>query len=556
MKNLKSLCYGTNLWIYYVFCIFTIVGLSIFKPKSSSSTENSENNIRTFTNINTTLPTSDWQPVEIACMSRSKINDIIYLNSQKDSIKIFSNSSESNNFSVVYEAHFEGKAIFNVLAYDYYKTGYNDLILTYQEQNLHPYYYNVGILKNNKGELSKELIQLNIQTLQVPFPVNGDDGTPKLIFVPQNSENAKLYYNDSFSKETTLPSYKSLAVAKLNGSKYHYISLIGEERSMNIQISDDQYKELQTFEVPDYSTSLTIADFNRNGELDILVSVSPKYDSPYFCIYFGTNGKFVGDKQCSSIGSNIKIKPTKFICQNCEIFDHISIADLDLDGRPDIIATTTYGTSIFLNQFCRGCQGGELFFTEFMTIPGKGGIYNDGFSGNYDIVTENGYFKGNLTKNEMFLIINSLDDVCLENCKGERHPNPQPLTTITYGATTNIVYTDKFGQRHKSIGVTRPTIDMQTPQLIFGFGEKLHYIQEVAISSRNTRNLTWVLPNSLVYATQKGQYKVMIGYKTNAYPVICSCTALLLVLGFFVAYYTEKENQEDRKEAAKMLPMF
>lgn len=539
MKNLRFLCQNSNLWIYYAFCAFTILGLYIFGPKTAETQRDGESNFRTFAYVNYSLPTSDWIPVEFASLSRTKENDIIYVNKEKDSINIYSYSPDAQNYRLTYNNKFLSHKITQIYAFDFYQTGYNDLIITYSDSGNSP--YQVAILKNENGVISEKLEKLPIETTNIPFPFNGNNTTPQLLFTPPYSIHTKSITNDLKITETQYKQYEYIGSARLFNANPNFIAMVAKSNSKFIEITDSNFNVINSFEIPADSSAFTIADFNRNGDVDILVTVTPEKGNPYLIIYFGNDGKFTSD------GS--KITTPKLSKSQT-----VSVGDVDLDGRPDIIFSNEIGTTVLLNQFCKGCQGGELFFSEMLTVPGYGGLFNSGEKGTYDIVTEKGYFLSNLTNDEMFLSITPLNDVCLENCKGSKHPNPQPISTTSYGSVTKAVYTDKNGQRHKAIGISKATLGLSSPQTIFGFGENLHYIQEVSVNYRT--NLTWVLPNSFVYTTEKKQYKIVIGFQTKSYPVICSCTALLLILGFFVVYYTELEREEDRQEAEKMLPMF
>ena len=551
MKTIKLILGHGKLCGYCVLTIALLVGLQLMKPVFSEDSEN-QNASRNFQKINVGLPTGGMTPVVFADLDNSRSSDIVYLSKDFSQLFFYYFNKETNNFSLKYTRTFTNTKIVHVFPFDFTYNGFNDLIVAHSKDGKSP--FKVSILKNKDGILADNLEYLGIETTVLPFAENSFGFNPEIIYVPPNSNFAYKINNKKEKIVTTLPKFSSLAAAEFVSGKNIYLAAKTDNR---ITLFDSKFTNKSSFTIPDDTGDLYVADFNNDNSLDIMFPVFPNSTSekPFICIMFNQNKEnqpFIDDETCSKKQSSMRVSLNGLTNKSI-----ISIGDLDLNSRPDIVVSVNKKTRILINQDCRGCSAGDILFAEHPSVAGEGAIFDLFTDGNLDIVTSNGAYKGNLVTNEMFLIVSPLNGICLEHCKeGQSNPDPQPLSAVVTGATTRLTYTDKSGVKYNVAGVTRATNHIEMPYTVFGLGKRIHYIEEVNIISAIRDTWTWVLPNSIVYASKDHSARIIIGYKIRCYGIFFSFTVLLVVLGFFVVYFSTEEDEEDKKEAEKMLPLF
>ena len=562
MISFRLILRHPKLWGYIFLSFGILAGLWLLRPYFSKQITDSDHLLRNFATIEIGLPDENQlTPVAFADFDNSRYVDILYTNSKKDKLELFQYDEGNNIYSNKYQIELPNTKLINAFPFDFQQTGFNDLILTTSKNGEKP--YSISLLENEKGQLSSSISsEFDIKSDKIPLPMNSFDSeyTPEIYFVKEGAQYTSKYVkNGSLIVDTSIPAYDSIAAAQfIDNMNIQLLVKVKENDKTYLKLYTQNETLLSTSEIPNGAGDLHIADINHNNGLDVLFPVFPSNNAedPYLCILFNTHNEkqvFVNKSECKNSDLSMRV-PITGLTSECLI----SIGDLDLNSRPDIVVSCNdKKTRILLNQQCRGCGTGETVFAEHSPIEGKGVIFDLFSDGFLDIITEGAAYQGNLTANEMFVFVSPLNGVCLEHCKnGVRYPIPQPLSTVVTGGTTRVVYTDKSGQRHRAVGVTRATNHLELPYNVFGLGNQLHYIEEVKVITTSKSTWAWVLPNSLVYASKGNSARIIIGYKVHSFPVLFACTSLLILLGFFIFYYSTEEEDEDKKEAEKMLPLF
>ncbi|HCL04651.1 MAG TPA: hypothetical protein DHW64_01195 [Chitinophagaceae bacterium] len=183
-----------------------------------------------------------------------------------------------------------------------------------------------------------------------------NDGKPEIIVTNQISNQISIFRNFSTSSNDTLslPSLFAggtgsfgLATGDLNGDGKKEIVITNFNAGSSSSISvfpntstDNSITFAAKFDsaVGNGSTSVTIRDINNDGKADI-VAISGNSSLIHYFLNTGTNGNF-GFAQ----GKAINLVPFRA--------DNISLADMNGDGKPDIVTTfsnTSSGIRILLN---------------------------------------------------------------------------------------------------------------------------------------------------------------------------------------------------------------
>lgn len=272
---------------------------------------------------------------------------------------------------------------------------------------------------------------------------------------------------------------------------------------------------------------------------------------------FNSKNGFQSSIDCLNKNSSIKL-----VIPNIIKDTKPGVGDITLDGYPSISLgiqnkKDTY-TQLILNQQCKNCGIREMIpvLQTDLTLPGIGGFFDIYQDGSVDYITNKGSFISTLAEKSYFLKATSLNGVCLNKCKGRKPSKTEYLSTFYKGATFHIFYTDKQGFKHNLTCAQYSTGGISEQNCLFGLGENVHYIEELTVLSHSKSSYRWILPNSHIFSSTDNHYRVFLHYQIQGFPVLFCFVLILLILGFLILIYSQKENAEDRKEADEMLPMF
>jgi hypothetical protein len=270
---------------------------------------------------------------------------------------------------------------------------------------------------------------------------------------------------------------------------------------------------------------------------------------------FNSASGFSSDGTCSNVSSSLlfevgRLSPGRPL-----------IGDLTLTGFPDIVVgverSGALGMEIWLSKPCLTSNCQRIEFTRRARLDGIGGLFDLGNDGHLDVVTNEGSYLSTLWSGS-FIKVMGLNGLCLEGCStGSKFPNPAPLGSIARGATVHIEFTDKRGSKHSMVGVQAGTNGLSLPFVLFGLGERAHYVNDVrVVSTFGEERWSWILPDSELYASRNHQGRVYLIAEIDAFWVLFGCISLILGLGLIVLVFSQQEEAEDKKEADEMLPLF
>ena len=540
------------MWLYTAFAAVILCGLWIGRaflekrrayerrfPKSE------------ITQFDVGLPTYPWKPVSFADFTRKMSVDIVFVKENSSQIAIFRYDSTGDRYRKVQELLLDVSTIETVIPVDFARRGYNDLLVVHSEKGVVG--MNLSLIRNVNGFFRVDREIFTTTTKTVPFIFDfWQNGTDDLLV--QNPVSGEFYL--LFSGFTLPLNIRSLIAGdfKKSGSMQFLIESDPGVYGIWKFAPDGNLSCLQKFDGPTNFGELAVGDFDGDGYLDFVVPVGS--GDPHLCLMFNSKDGFTSDTTCSNQTSSMVIP-----VEGLSTHSRPQVGDLTLEGNPDICITTEKDgkkfTQVFLNQNCVACEGRGIQFMHRAQIDGIGGFVDLHEDGRLDLLTDQGSFISTLGEDTYFLKVTVLNGLCLDGCSsGKRYPDPPPVATIENGATVELLFTDKEGVKHTRVGVQRSSAGLTTPYIVFGLGGQAHYIDEVVVRSGNeSEKWTWILPNSQLFLSNS-QIRVMVLYKIKIFWVWFGAVVLLLTLGFFALMFARQEDEEDKKEADEMLPLF
>lgn len=540
---LKSLRYRLRLSLFIIFSLVVLILLYILHGIYYSNIQLSEKSHDIFEKVDIGLPERFFRPILVTDFSRSKYNSIIYINDENHSLRIYCYSPVNENYYSCYNIT-DIKYISHVMAVDLERKGYNDLIITHSANGKPPYF--VSVVKNNKGILDSFLKRYDILTDTLPFAFDLDDKTTELLITDSSTKNLTRFVPDKYVKSLNF-SFDTITAGEFNNKDMMLLGKSGDTVSVLFN-----YSLLYKFDIPPMSFNIYTADIDNDGYLDLVVPYIYN-NKPGICVMFNEKGeRFASDQTCSLTSRSYKIPNTNL---NGYITG-IQIADSSLNGLPDIIVNLNNNDNVesilFENMHgSRNLNEHDIIIAEsnYYKITGGGNFFDFNYDGVLDIISSTGSYLSHRVKVPLYLYVSSLNTINLNQ-------KSLPLSTVQNGGSIRITYTDKSGTKYNSLAPFKSTNDFELPYYIFGLPQNVHYIDEVSISSNKVANWTWILPQSRFYGNVKGQMRVFIGYSANMYPILFSALTIILILTGIDVYLAEKEEEEDKKEAAQMLPLF
>lgn len=495
------------------------------------------------------LPTYPWKPTVFTDLSRQRTIDVIFRKENSRELSVYRHNS-NNTYFKIQELLLDIDNIHTALPIDYYGSGYNDLLIIHGSNSS---LFKASVLRNDRGFFTTDLELLKFQTDKVPFIFDfEEDGTFDILYHDSLDKKYRLLRNGQ-----VFPSAKSIIAGDFTKSGHNELLIEMSKNEYGImQRIGGIWQVVETFKGPQNVGELGVGDFDGDGFLDVIIPVVSD-DQSYLCIMFNSRNGFNNDIDCRNEGSSLKI-PVDGIMKGTKPL----IGDLTLEGNPDVgvevLRDGKVYTEIFLNKQSVTSKGRRVQFTHRAMLEGAGGFFDLMNDGSLDIVTDRGSFISTLAENAYYLKIAVLNGQCLDGCsKGQRYPNPAPVATLESGATVSLLFTDKEGVKHRRLGVQRTSSGLDPPYIIFGLGDDVHYIDQIDILSGAVNDSwTWILPNSVLYATKKHQSRVYLMYEVRPFWVLFCVVSLMLTLGGFSVVFARQEDEEDKKEADEMLPLF
>lgn len=599
-------------WIYLSFTILIMASIWTYHYYDElKQTQNTPYPKSSIINIDIGLPPSNWKIIGFADLTRTRNIDIIYKDEERKQIAVYRFNKLLQKYQQVQLIQLSIN-VQSLTFIDLDNTGFNDLLLSHSNNNQPP--YGLSIIRNSEGVLDQEPISLNISSFNFPFVFDfNQSGISDFLYTNPTTHEYSLFYNKNIKflplkSETLTPiTFYSIGAAQLIQNDTINIIGVTEQNQHYSVISvfsfrskEHSWKCVQEFQAPPNIGPIAIGDFDGDSHLDIVFPVYPLklnkkesenqesetnkitsiirsylpnfsmsnhiarhfLDSSYLCFMFNGEDGFYSDLNCSNKTSSIQ-----FSIDNIAANAQPLVGDLTLSGSPDILLTldegpTKQSTQLILNQQCKTCATREMMLVTHSTYTGVGGFFDFFQNGKLDILTNEGAFLSTLAEDSYFLRATPLNGLCLDGCKKikgknkQRYPNPPPLSTVYNGATMKAVYTDKAGNKHQLVGSSRSTNGLTLPYYTFGLGENVHYVEELDVQTNNNDQLTWILPSSDVYSSANHQYRVFLMYQVHGFYVFYGFLALFFSLQMFVLIFSRKEDEEDKKEAEQILPLF
>ena len=541
------------MWLYTAFAAVILCGLWIgrafIEGKKSSEHRFPKSEI---TQFDVGLPTHPWKPVAFSDFARKVSVDIVFVKENSNELAIFRYNAEADKYRKVQELTLDVAKIETVIPVDLERSGYNDLLVVHSEEGVKG--MNMSILTNHQGffRATRERLKSTTKTIPFVFDFWQNKTDDVLIQDPETGEFRLLYGGFKLPMHV-----RSVVAGDFMNTGSAQLVIESEPGSYGVWSFDQNgsVQCVQRFEGAVNYGELTAGDFDGDGFLDIAFPVSAGNET-HLCFMFNSKDGFGSDHTCSNRSISMVVSVDN-ICPGARP----QVGDLTLEGNPDICVTSEKDgkkfTQVFLNQNCMNCEGRGIQFMHRAQVDGVGGFVDLHEDGRLDLLTDQGSFISTLGEDTYFLKVTALNGLCLDSCSnGKRYPNPPPLATIQNGATVELLFTDKQGVKHKRVGVQRATVGLTTPYIVFGLGGEAHYVDEVSVSyASENHKWTWILPNSQVFLSN-GQIRVFLLYNIQTFWVLFGAVVLLLTLGFFALMFARQEDEEDKKEADEMLPLF
>jgi hypothetical protein len=436
-----------------------------------------------------------------------------------------------------------------VIPIDFAHTGYDDLLIIHSPDLAPP--YSASLLRRDGYYFSSLPHNLGLSSLTIPVAFDFDQtGTNDILFQDSASGAFKL-----FTKNTTFPQMFSITAGQFTGANGIEIIAQTDRTSAQtdvtiFQFRDSEWRPAQTFATPPNSGDLAVGDFDGDGLLDIVFTVN----TSSLCFMFNSGRGFYSDPTCTNTSSALHFPLTGIIPDL-----RPEVGDLTLTGTPDVaIAVRRDGhpvMEVLLNTFCVTCEPRNIEIVPRTHIEGVGPLFDLFDDGRLDFVTDRGAYVSTLaTDNHYFLRISALNGHCLDGCAGgERYPDPPPIATTASGAVSRMTFTDSVGNHHWRVAVQPPGL----PYAVVGLGEEVHYIDELTVTSTVGEDVwRWLLPNSKVYTSGRGQNRVYLLWSVEPFWILFGTVSLILGLGLVVLLFSRKEEDEDKREAEEILPLF
>lgn len=547
----------------FVYIIGSIIILfSIWLIGDNGEKEGNDLNLpkSSITKFDVGLPDTDWRLMGFVNAYKTQgQSDLIYLRDNEISTyRYFNKIKRYQKYqSIFINLNNKNDVVHEITPIDWNGKGYNDLMIICRNGSG---IYNALILKNENGEFNGDLIDLKIRSKTIPFIFDfSHDLIDDILYLDADLNKWKLYKKQKeFLNDRNI--YGGFGVAQLTDK--NGINFIAKTENSTtktefsiFEFKNNNWKLLYKFNAPPLSGEIAIADFDKNGLLDIVFPVYPKGGDSYLCYMFNSKNGFKNDTTCSNKDSSIKL-----IIPNIIKDIKPQVNDITLDGYPSIALgiqdKNGVSTQLILNQQCKNCGTREIIpvIKTDLILPGLGGFFDVFQDGSIDFITNKGSFISTLAEKSFFLKATALNELCLGKCK--KHSKIEHLSSIYNGATFHIFYTDKQGFKHNSTCVQHATSGMSEQYCIFGLGENVHYVEELTVVSYDKTSYRWILPDSFIFSATEKHYRIFLHYQIQGFYVLLCFVALLLILGLFVLIYSQKEDAEDRKEADEMLPIF
>lgn len=269
--------------------------------------------------------------------------DLAIVNATSDKVSIFRNTGSIGSIALANKIDYAtGSFPLNIAAGDLDGDGKPELIVV----NLQS--YNISVFKNNStpGTISfssKTDYQTGDQPRNVAIADIDNDGKPDLVVANNGSGSVSVFINTStpgnvsFTSQLTFYTGSQslpfdVAVADLDGDNKPDVAVTGQSGLINI-LRNTSAGGAVSFATPIYvdfgwsARSISIADLDGDGKPDIILANSSNNAVSIF-------------KNLSSVG-NVSLAPKLNYITNNGSTDYptkVSIADMNGDGKPDIVA--------------------------------------------------------------------------------------------------------------------------------------------------------------------------------------------------------------------------
>jgi hypothetical protein len=388
---------------------------------------------------------------------------------------------------------------------------------------------------------STSLEHLPISSLTTPFVFDfTQTGNDDILYQDFADSTFKL-----FRANTTFPDILSIAAGQFTTATSCELIAQTEKHPNRTIVTifgyhNSSWLPVQTFATPPHSGALAVGDFDGDGLLDIVFPVG----ASSLCFMFNVGHGFYTDLTCGNSSIAMMHPMTDTIVADARP----EVGDLRLTGFPDVaIAVHRDGKTVMevlLNKHCVMCESRPIEFIGSAHLDGTGAFFDLHDDGKLDLVTDRGAYISTLPADSAcFLRVTALN--------GRFHDDRYPAT-VASGATVRVQFTDIVGNRHQRVAVQQAAL----PYVTVGLGETVHYVEAIGVWATGGADTSRLLPNSKVYASVGHQKRVYLLWVVRPFWVFFGTTCLILGLGFVVLWFSRREEDEDKKEAEEMLPLF
>ena len=535
---------------FWLFSFFSFISLvfgwnfkSIFIENNNYRINNKNN---PFWLYDVGLPNNS-KPLSFIDLDNSRTFCIIYLKDDQKGIEIFQFSKNLKKYLLKFDIYLN-LTIFDLKSIDFFNSGYNDLLITYFENEN---FLKLLILKNNKGLNFIKFENFNLNVSKIPFIFNDQiNFYSKLLIQNLEFNNSIIYDPIKNIYLNSIPKFDFITSIQINLNEN--ISYLTKNNNF-LNIFDNNFNFINKFEIPNNSGNIYISDIDNDGNLDIIFPVFD--EKPFLCILFNNGNGFFSDKTCSLLNYSLKIY-NDYLSKNDFI---LQIEDINLNGRLDLLVSINNSSmQIYLNHICKNCGNRDIYFEKNQLISGYGGFFDLLDEGILGIITNKGTYLSNLTNNIFFLKVFNINGKCFDNCKNNniKYPRPQYLSTFFSNSINRIIYSEKNGNKYQLVCNYNSNNYLSLPFCNFGLGKNIHFINELKLINSFIDKWTWIIPNSKIYLSNNHQIRIFNNFKIDSFQIVFWTISFLITLGFCVLYLSNKEEEEEKKEAQSILPLF